>query len=623
GPPAASAPPAATASTQPQVIPPPAAPPPAVKPGKRPLEAQPAVPAPEVKPVPPPPPIKPAKPEAKPAPPPPAPEVKPPPPPPPAAKPEVRPVEAKPAAPPAAPEIKPSPPPPAAKPVEAPAPAKPVVKPPPPAPAPAFEIPAEVAVPLWKKPAGLAIGAVVLLVLIAGAYFGLRTGSQGRQTPTETAAPGTEAPPTAVPQTPQQQQQALMDQAQKLADSGNYQGALAKLDEADKIQGPLKTRLGDLRKQINDEVQNAGLREIRQKESQIWTQAENHFKANRFDDAEKAFKQVLALPEGGRRRADAQRYIKDLIPQRKQEESLFAQGQAAGQQRDNEAKLQEADRVLQQVIAMNGPRRAEAQQLQTQVQQRLTQIAEEKGAAARQQEIATAENAIRQDIRRENFVGARQGVEQIRRLGGDPSRISAEIDTAEQQQFSQLEGQFSSARQQGSKPGLEKLVAEFRKIAEAGGPLASRAANYVNNQIPQAVGDIEAASRPAPTPVQPAAAARSATCSVQKVTARKYDRPVSAGSILGQNFIDGGVVLNAGANCGLPESLVQGAQGDAQVTLTVTIDEKGSVTDGRVLAGDASLGQSVLAAAKASWKFAPPKVNGTPVKTSAAVTVKF
>ncbi|MGH9863316.1 MAG: protein kinase domain-containing protein, partial [Candidatus Acidiferrales bacterium] len=40
GPPAASSPPAATASTQPQVIPSPA-PPPAVKPGKRPLEAQP------------------------------------------------------------------------------------------------------------------------------------------------------------------------------------------------------------------------------------------------------------------------------------------------------------------------------------------------------------------------------------------------------------------------------------------------------------------------------------------------------------------------------------------------------------------------------------------------------
>jgi len=100
------------------------------------------------------------------------------------------------------------------------------------------------------------------------------------------------------------------------------------------------------------------------------------------------------------------------------------------------------------------------------------------------------------------------------------------------------------------------------------------------------------------------------------------DRPVSAGSTQSQAFIDGGVVLNAGANCGISGAALQSVSDNAQVMISVTIDESGSVTDGRVLTGDAGLGQAALGAAKQSWKFNPPKVNGVTVKTTATVTVK-
>jgi serine/threonine-protein kinase len=591
GPPASAMSPAApTASTQPQPVTQPPAPPPVIKP-----EVAKPAPAPEAKPAAPPPAVTPPK-------------VEPPPPPKPA--PPVEPPKAKPAV-----EVPPPPKP-------APPPPKPAVEAPPARPAAApVAVPAEIAVevPLWKKPAGMAIGGVVALVLVAGLYFGVLRQPSGEQ-----AVTPQEAAPEAVQLSPADQQQALLDQAQKMADGGDYQGALAKLTEAEKIQGPLGNRINDLRKAFNDEIANAGLRQVRQQEAQVWTEAEGHFNAGRFDQAERSFRQVLSLPEGGRRRADAQRFIKELIPQRKQEESLFAQAQPLAQQGDNEGRLQEADRLLQQVIAFNGPRRAEAQKLQDQVKQRLTQLAQEKGEAERQAQIASLENEIQQDIRRGNFLNARQKLEQIRRLQGDPSRMSGELDRAEQQQLSQLEGQFNSARSQGNRQALERLVPEFRKLAEAGGGVASRARNYAENQIPQAVSDLEAASRPAPTPPAPApAAARSVTCSVAPVTPRKMDRPVSAGSTQSQAFIDGGVVLNAGANCALSASALQGIADNAQAMVSVTIDESGSVADGRFLTGDAALGQAALAAAKQSWKFNPPKVNGVAVKTTATVTVKL
>jgi serine/threonine protein kinase/outer membrane biosynthesis protein TonB len=571
GPPASAAAPAGpTASTQPQPVPttppevrvPPVAPPPKAKPAAPPV----AEPKPEIK-----------------APPPPKPEVKPPPPKP---KPEVRP----PAAPPEVRAV----------------------------PAPAVAVPE---VPLWKKPAGMAIGGVLAIVLVAGVYFGLVRGG---------GAPATETPETVTEQTqapsPMDLQQGLIDEAQKLADAGSYDGALAKLSEAEKIQGPLGNRVTQLRQQINEEVQNAGLRKIRQQEAQLWTQAEAHLNANRFDQAERAFQQVLSLPEGGRRRADAQRYLKEVIPQRRQEEQLFAQGKTAAQQRDNESRLQEADRLLGQVVAMNGPRRQEALQLQNSVKQQLDQLAAAKGEAARQQQIAGLENQIRQDIRQEDYQAARQKVEQIGRLQGDTAGISSEIDRAEQEKFSGLEGRFRSAQQAKNTSALEGLRGEFRKLAEAGGPVASRARAYADNQIPQAISDIEAAARqPVPTPAPPTPSIRRVSCEVMPVTPGKYDRPVRSGSPMGQKFIDGGVNLqnSSSPTCGLPASVFQGAGENQEVLVMVNIDTNGRVTGGRHLSGNAATGKSVLDAASQSWQFSPPKVNGTPVTTTASVRIRY
>ena len=563
----------------------------------------------------------PAKPPESAPPSPPKPEAAPPPPPPPP-KPEAKPpkkpkVEAKPApAPPPKPE--PAPPPrPEAKPTPAVEP-PPKPAPPPPRPAePSFALPAEAAVPIWKKPAGMAIGGVLLLVLIVGVVLMMRrgpepatdTGEQTQITPDTTTGP----PPVSAAD----QQQALIDAAQKLADAGNYNGARAKLDEAERVTGgPHGNRIAQLRQQMQKEEQDTGLRQIVQQESEIWTEAEGHLTANRFDQAERSFRKILALPQGGRRRADADRMVREVIPQRKDEERFFSQAQAAAQQRNDEGKLQEADQLLTRVIALNGPRRPEAVQLQNQVKGRLNELAGEKTEAQRQQQIAAAENEARAELRRGNFLAARQKAEQMRRLQGDPGGVLGEIDAAERSRLQQLENQFNSARSQKDKRALRGLTDDFRKLVESGGQAARSASDYAENRIPQAIQEIDAEEERARQ-----AATRRAEVSPVPVNCAAYDRPVSAGSPMSERFLDGCPVRFTSTP--LPNDLVQRAAAGSSVMIRLDVDENGRVTGGKVLQGDPGIGQEIINAAQQGWQHPAPKIRGTSVKTGNTVTVRF
>ncbi len=580
----AAAPPASTQIGPPIVPPPP--PKPKAKPAPEPAKREgppPRLPKPEAKPPAPPPP---PKPEAKPAPPPPP-------------KREVKP------APPPKPEVKPA--------AEVEAPPKPA-----PRPAEAALVPAaEAAVPIWKKPAGMAIGAVLVLVLAVGAYFALRTPSTtqptGGESPGTTTTGGGSTQPS-----PADQQQALIDQAQKMLDAGDFDGALAKLSEAQNVPGPLGTRIEELRKQINDGRQNQQLQGVWKQEAEIAKEAEDHFNAGRFDQAERSYRRILALAPGGRRRADADRMVKTVIPQRKQEESLWGQAQSAAQQRNDENRLQDADKLLKQVIALNGPRAREARQLDTQVLGRLNELAQQKGAAERQQQIAGAENEARQELRRGNFLAARQKTEEIRRLQGDPSGVLGETDNAERQQFSRLESQFASAKQQKNKQALRGLTDDFQKLVESGGPVAQQARDYTSNQIPRAVQEIESGEQQ-PKPPQPSA--RVPEVNIDRPRCRAYDRPVSAGQAMNEAFVDGCPLMPTSLS--VPDALSQRAAANSSVTLRLDIDEQGRVTGGKVIGTDSTGVGGDLIRHVRTWQFPPPRVRGTAVKTGSTVTIKF
>ena len=622
---------APAAPSKPAVPPPapPAAKPPVEVPEKK--KGKPAVEEPE------PAKVEPAK--AKPA-------VEPPPPPKPAPPPKAKPVETKPAV--EAP--KPAPPPP-----------KPAVAPPPPPKAkPAEAVAPPMAVPEEKKsflasPAGMAAIGVLVVAIGVGGYFAI--GKKGADTgPGGTTTTTTSGGVTTPAKTPDQIQLEMKDEANKLFDAGNSAAAVAKIDEALKVEGGTRnTELGRLKQTFLDAAANS---KVLAEEKKVYDQGVSAFEGNKFDQAERSFKQVVGL-KGGRRQSDAQRYLSELIPARKQEEKYMSDGKRLANS-TNPADLQNAKNMLETVAKGSGPRKREAEGLLTEVTGKIDKFG--KDAL-----IQGAMTAGRDALKRNDYNAARRSVEDIKGQGGDAGALQGEIDRAEQSRLSELQGRFSTVRGRKDTSGLQALQGEVRRfvdqsgnqtaknladneipaairtideekardlaaqqktdydnaesafrnakdraaldrvkgqfdrIAQGGGPYATQALDYVNNKIPQRISEVS---------VRPCPAIRVGAASSDVGGAVKPGQTVAA------NMLD---PKPAWAQCTLPAF-----QGTGEARLSLVIDENGNVVEVKPRGAQPSQQVfDVVSAALRNAKVTPPRYKGVEVKTEISYDVKY
>ena len=124
----------------------------------------------------------------------------------------------------------------------------------------------------------------------------------------------------------------------------------------------------------------------------------------------------------------------------------------------------------------------------------------------------------------------------------------------------------------------------------------------------------------APPEAPPASGQTQTKIILAPLAPRPWQGEVNEGELIGQQFIDGGLRLE---HASVPPEVLGRAPAGGLVTVQLEIDEDGSVYKGRRLAGDGSVAKSVIQAARDGWRFSPPRVNGTPVRASAAVTVQF
>ena len=89
--------------------------------------------------------------------------------------------------------------------------------------------------------------------------------------------------------------------------------------------------------------------------------------------------------------------------------------------------LQRAVDVFGQVIALEGPQKAHAAELQRNLQDRLSVI--NRDNAGRQ--IASLANAALQNVEQGDLDAARQKAKQVKQLGGDTTALNHEIDQAQ------------------------------------------------------------------------------------------------------------------------------------------------------------------------------------------------
>jgi serine/threonine-protein kinase len=488
-----------------------------------------------------------------------------------------------------------------------------------PAAAAAIPVPVEEAVPVWKKPAVMGIAAVLVLAVAIGGYIATRpkatdAGAGGGGNEITKPEPG---PAPSVP-SPSLAQERLMDEARTLMGSAKFDAAEEKLKQARGISGG--THGGDidaLSREIvslrNDTARQAQLK----KEEGLWQKGLTAFNGGKVSDARKAFDEIAKL-QGGVRRGDAQDYLSKRIPDLEKADGLLSQARPLAQKKDK-ASLDQARGIVQQVIAMGGPKTEEARTLEGVITRGMNALAGEAKVAETAAKINELKSGAAQDIARDDFDAARAKADEIRSLGGDPAPVVNGVDQAEQRKATSFQTQFNSAKNNAN--DLRKLQTDLQKYIAARGRIGE-AARDVTGKIPAELTRLEAASRPAPAPapVEPAAA-RSASVQVQPGLAHSnWTGPLSAGQLVNNRYLDAPL---KGQSTNVTGEILQRAAAGGTVQLRLDVNSSGKVTGGVVNNGDAGIGQLLINEAKSSWQLSSPLVNGKPVMTQVTVKVQF
>lgn len=187
-------------------------------------------------------------------------------------------------------------------------------------------------------------------------------------------------------------------------------------------------------------------------EQTFWGKAMAYLQAGDLEDAETWFRNILTLPEVGRHWTDAAHYVDEVIPERRQDEKLWAAAQLASISKEAGHLLQEV-KALDQLLTLPGPHRK----------------------AARQMRDTAITELIRDDARRNQM-------------------DTPVVSDADQWQMTRFKNHFDELVEEGDDAALNELqdlMPKFKSVADAQGPLAMDARDYVNSVIPKAQQHIE------------------------------------------------------------------------------------------------------------------------------------
>jgi serine/threonine protein kinase len=321
------------------------------------------------------------------------------------------------------------------------------------------------------------------------------------------------------------QQRHLIVLAESAADTGDYKSAQDRLDEAARLNGPLNGTISDLRRKFSQQSQS---QRAALQEQTLWDQAMKDMQAAEFDDAEKLLREVIALPDAGPHRPDAERYADEIIPQRRYEDLLWSnlQQYARSLSADHvENELKTVDKI----VVLGSARQQQANRVR---QALVAQLAEASAMKNRKplpavpdwsrSRIASLQDQFDLAVQQGNADALSQ-LEKLRPqfkalTGGEgildwdardylsdlipkaekqiqANLAKADSDATADREYEAAVKHFDQAVATQDRDLLRsQSLAEFRQIVSFGGARASEAAQYVNVLIPQAlknpVGDL-------------------------------------------------------------------------------------------------------------------------------------
>ena len=338
-------------------------------------------------------------------------------------------------------------------------------------------------VPIWRRPVILAPVALVLILVVG-------TVIRFYQTPRQPVSQGTQESSQQQPQqvAPQQpavnplevQQRQALDAADKKVAANDLDGALQILGPAATVAGPLSSEIQKRISAIRESMQNASLRQLRQKEGEQWQTAMRSVKERRYAEAQKELKQLLTLPPGGVHRDEAQLYLDKTIPQMMQHDILLQRANQSLAKGDFQAarnaagELQQSGGNSRDLTAMiDKAEQAELKQLEGQLEQ-LSRRDDDAAALQQMRALVPKFQSLARD-------GGPQSAEaQAYSTRNLPEAISEMQRRAEKRSadaaFQQILQRYQKA---GDKNGLNAVRGEFQQLAQGGGSHAEAAQEYV------------------------------------------------------------------------------------------------------------------------------------------------
>ena len=371
--------------------------------------------------------------------------------------------------------------------------------------------------PFWRKPAILGI---LTFAIISALWLGLRPKIVTKVPANPPVVTTTQKPaPPPVDPLETQQRQALQDASNKIA-ANDLDGALEILQPAAALNGPLTTEIQQRVVQVEESKKDVNLRQLRQGEEVLWQRAMRLVADGRYVEAQKDLKQVLALPAGGVRRDDAQRYLDKTIPQLRIQNSLELQTQQKLNQGDFLSARHAADQLKQNggdpaalIAKIDQAELAQLKRLESQFDQ--LKLRDDDSAIQQLKGLQTEFQALASDG------GSPSGEAQTyaNNIPGTIADVRARLDKkAADVAFQQMVQRYQLAASTNDKNALASARSDFQSVIQGGGPHASDAQKYVTelndrlatlNQPPPVVAKPPVKAEPAPPVVDPDAAVRS------------------------------------------------------------------------------------------------------------------
>jgi eukaryotic-like serine/threonine-protein kinase len=327
----------------------------------------------------------------------------------------------------------------------------------------------------WRRPA---IIAVASLIILAAAWVGLRykgiKQTQIVEPVTKTNAIQQPSAPTIDP-VEVQQRQALNAANDKIA-ANDLDGALQLLQPAAALNGPLTSEIQKKLGQLEESKRDENLRQIRQGEEVLWQKASRLAADGRFTEAQKDLRQILAMPNGGVRRDDAQRYLDKIIPQLKAQSSLSAQAHQALQQGDFQTARHAAEQFKlnggDPTELTAGIDRAEEIQLK-QLESQFDQLKSRDDDASIQQ-LKSLQPRFQSLV--DGGPQSNEAQNYANNISGTIADVRARIERkAADAAFQQMVLRYHQASASNDKNGLTTAKNDFQSVIQTGGPHAADA----------------------------------------------------------------------------------------------------------------------------------------------------